>query len=174
MEGKQVIDAEEMVTKIKAAVDARIYPETVLIVRTDAIGMYGFEEALRRGEMYIEAGADVLFIEAPANKDQIKKIPSCFSRPCLINMAFVNQNDVDVRTLKRWGYAIAIYPIVALLGAIAGCFRMFNSLKTTGKQGNWRDIPFDFDELNQFFGLDKFKKLERKFSLKFQNKERAD
>jgi len=81
MEGKQVIEASEMVDKIKAALDARINPDTLLIVRTDAIATHCFEEAIHRGELYAEAGADIIFIEAP-DKKQIDKIPSLISKTC--------------------------------------------------------------------------------------------
>ncbi|MEJ2718329.1 MAG: isocitrate lyase/PEP mutase family protein, partial [Deltaproteobacteria bacterium] len=79
MEGKHVIEAEDMVRKIRAAVDARVNPDTVLIIRTDALATHGFEAAVSRGNLYVEAGADILFIEAPTSIEQMREIPRLFS-----------------------------------------------------------------------------------------------
>ena len=88
MEGKQVIPQEEMVQKIRAAVDARQDPDFVLIARTDAAAVTGFEDALTRGKAYREAGADVVFIEAPRSKQELETIASTFSDvPLLFNWA---------------------------------------------------------------------------------------
>lgn len=164
MEGKKVIPKEEMVSKIKAAVDARIYLETVLVIRTDAIATDGLEEALRRGEMYGEAGADVLFIEAP-NPEQMSEIPSRMTFPCLYNMALPNK-DISIKDLEKMGYAIVIYPIMTLHAAIGGCFEVCNVLREEGIYRGSKDMPFTFDQLNEFLGLDKFGELDRKFALK--------
>jgi 2,3-dimethylmalate lyase len=163
MEGKQVIEAEEMVGKVKAAVDARINPHTVLVIRTDAIGVHGFEEALSRGHLYAEAGADVLFIEAPANEEQLRKIPQLFSKPCLINMALPHPG-LDVKMLGDIGYRIAIYPLVTLVGALDGCIRMCKSLLAQGKMDDIRTWPFDLEALNQFLGIEKYREIERRFA----------
>ncbi len=162
MGGKKVIRAEEMVAKIKAAVDARICQETVLVIRTDAIATHGLEEAIRRGRMYAEAGADVLFIEAPSPR-QMKTIPSRFSKPCLLNMPFPNR-EITLKAIEKMGYRIALYPIITLLGAISGSIRMCKLLIGEGKFQRPVDLPFDFEELHSFLGLDKFKKLEQKFA----------
>lgn len=161
MKGKRVIAREEMIAKIKAAVDAKIYTETILVIRTDAIATDGFEEALRRGEMYAEAGADVLFIEAPTPK-QIRDIPSRLSKPCLYNMAIPNE-DIEIKGLEEMGYAIALVPTMTLHAAIGGCFKMCKSLLEEGKYRGSEDMPFSFEQLNEFLGLDKFGRLERKF-----------
>jgi 2,3-dimethylmalate lyase len=170
MEGKQVIDAEEMVGKIKAAVDARVHSDTVLIVRTDSIATDGFEEAIRRAGLYAEAGADVLFVEAPDN-GQMSLIPSLIPRPCLINMAFSDQS-FSVNDLEEMGYSIAIYPTVTLFGAIEGCMRTCESLITNGKEGNSKDMPFDFEQLNHFLGIGKYRELETKFASNNHHKRR--
>jgi 2-methylisocitrate lyase-like PEP mutase family enzyme len=162
MGGKKVIRAEEMVAKIKAAVDARIYQETVLVIRTDAIATHGFEEAIRRGKMYAEAGADVLFIEAPSPR-QMKGVPLRFSKPCLLNMPFPNR-EITLKAIEKMGYRIALYPTITLLGAISGSIRMCKLLIGEDKFQRPDNIPSDFEELHRFLGLDKFKELERKFA----------
>lgn len=161
MDGKMVIEAEEMVAKVKAAVDARENSDTLLIIRTDAIATHGFEEAIRRGQMYAEAGADVIFVEAPT-EEQMKQIPSRFSKPCLLNLPFPDR-DIGVKTAEEWGYRLILYPLVTLLGTIGGSLTMCKTLFEEGRLGN-PNIPFNFIELHQFLGLDKFKQLEKKFA----------
>jgi 2-methylisocitrate lyase-like PEP mutase family enzyme len=163
MQGKKVIPAEEMVWKIKAAVDARVDPETILVIRTDAIAVEGFEKALERGTMYAESGADVLFIEAPATDEQVRQIPRHFSKPCLLNKAH-SARDIGLKELEGMGYAIVIFPTVTLLGAIEGSFRMCKSLMEEGRQKPVKDLPFGPEDLNQLFGLARYRELEKKFS----------
>jgi methylisocitrate lyase len=163
MKGKKVIPGEEMIAKIKAAVDAKIYTETILVIRTDAIATDGFEEALRRGEMYAEAGADVLFIEAPTSK-QMREIPSRITKPCLYNVAHPNE-DIEIKDLEEMGYAIALVPTMTLHAAIGGCFKMCKSLLEEGKYRGSEDMPFSFEQLNEFLGLDNFGQIEKKFVL---------
>jgi len=162
MEGKQVIEAGVMVDKIKAALDARNNPETLLIVRTDAIATHGFEEALYRGELYAQAGADIIFIEAP-NEKQIDKIPKLISSPCLLNMALPNQN-LKNEDIKAMGYAVVIYPAITLLGMIGGCVQIMKQLEEKGNMVVPSEFNFDFAQLNNFLGLEKYKNLEQKYS----------
>jgi 2-methylisocitrate lyase-like PEP mutase family enzyme len=163
MQGKKVVPAEEMVWKIKAAVDARVNPETVLIIRTDAIAVEGFEQAMHRGNLYADSGADVLFIEAPATEEEVRRIPRSFSKPCLLNKAH-SAHDLSLKTLEEMGYAIVIFPSATLLGAIEGSFRMCKSLLEEGKQMPVKDLPGGPGGLNQFLGLARYRELERKFS----------
>ena len=163
MEGKTVIDAAEMVSKIKAAADARNNSDTVLVIRTDAIATHGLEEAIYRGQLYADAGADVIFIEAPDRK-QMEKIPSHVSKPCLLNIPFPSQ-DISVKAIGEMGYRIALYPLVTLIGTIGGCLKMCKSLFEEGRLEN-AGIPFNFKELHEFLGLEKFRELEQRYSIK--------
>ncbi len=162
MEGKQVIEASEMVDKIKAALDARINPDTLLIVRTDAVATHGFDEAIQRGELYGEAGADIIFIEAP-NEKQVVKIPKLISRPCLLNMALPNQK-LKNKAIKNMGYALALYPAITLLGVLGGCIQMMKKLNENGNMQVPSEFNFDFAQLNNFLGLERYRNLEKKFS----------
>jgi 2-methylisocitrate lyase-like PEP mutase family enzyme len=164
MEHKQVIEAGEMVDKVKAAVDARTNDQTVLVVRTDAAATHGYEEALARSVLYAEAGADMLFIEAP-QPDQVKEIPSRFSKPCVLNMGFHLYN-LDVKALQDMGYAMVLYPGLLLIGVIGGCLKNSRALQEERKYLNPQDLPFTFEEFNQFLGLDTFRKLEGQYSRK--------
>jgi 2-methylisocitrate lyase-like PEP mutase family enzyme len=162
MTGKAVVDAAEMVAKIKAAVDARVYPETIIIGRTDACSVHGFDEAVRRAHLLVEAGADVLFIESLSNVDQIKKVPKLFSKPCLINMGFISK-ERTVDEMKEAGYALAIFPALTLEGSIQGAFNMCKALREE-KRVPELDTPFHIDELNRLLGLDAYKELEKKLT----------
>jgi 2-methylisocitrate lyase-like PEP mutase family enzyme len=165
MEGKQVIDAHDMVGKIKAAVDARLNSDTRLIIRTDAIACEGFEEAIARGHLYADAGADVLFIEAPSDPDQIARVPKLLSKHCLINMA-LGYPDIDLEYLERLGYRIALYPIVTVVGTLRGCVEMCQSLLSKGKMEDPSTWPLDFDGMNRLLGIEEYKAIESKFAVK--------
>jgi 2-methylisocitrate lyase-like PEP mutase family enzyme len=162
MEGKRVISSEEMVGKVKAAADARLSSETLLVIRTDALKTHGFEEAICRAEMYAEAGADILFVEAPTSEEQVRKIPKLLGKPCLLNMAF-GKEPLSLKTVEEMGYAIVIYPTVALVGAVEGAFRMCTSLMEGAQQPQPADLELTFDQLNKICKLAKFQELERKF-----------
>jgi 2,3-dimethylmalate lyase len=163
MEGKTVIAAEEMVSKIKAAVDARNNLDTILVIRTDAIATHGIEEAIRRGQLYCEAGADVIFVEAPDRK-HMEKIPSKFTQPSLINIPFSNQ-DISVKAIEKMGYKVALYPLVTLIGTIGGCLKTCKALIEEGRLET-AGMPFNFKELHEFLGLGKFRNLEEHFTPK--------
>jgi 2-methylisocitrate lyase-like PEP mutase family enzyme len=165
MEGKQVIEVEEMVGKIKAATDARINQDTVLIARTDAIACEGFEKAISRGHLYAEAGADVLFIEAPSDADQIGHIPKLLPKHCLMNMA-LGYPDMDMEVLERLGYRIALYPVVTLVGVLRGCIEMCQSLLSKGMMEDSSTWPLDFDGMNRLLGIEKYKDIESKFAVR--------
>lgn len=105
----------------------------------------------------------MLFIEAPANDEQLRKIPQLFSRPCLANMA-VPHPDLDLKGLGDIGYRIALYPLVTLVGALDGCTRMCKSLLANGRMEDVRTWPFDLEAVNQFLGIEKYRDIERRFA----------
>ena len=111
LEGKTVIPTGEFVEKIHAAVDARRDPELVIIARTDARGPLGFDEAIRRANAYAEAGADLIFVEAPRSEDEIARIPKEVSGPVMYNLVTRGHSPtVNYDQLSAWGYALAIVP----------------------------------------------------------------
>ncbi len=163
MAGKSVIDAKEMVAKIKAAVDARIDPNFLIIARTDALATHGFEQAIERGQMYAQAGADILFIEAPINKEQVEQIPRLLSpRPTLLNLAPRTPN-FSREEIENMGYAVAIYPGVCLAAVISACTEEVKRLKETGKSRDWGDSLQSFLDLNNFLGVNYYNELEQKY-----------
>jgi 2,3-dimethylmalate lyase len=161
MEGKRVIDTAEMIGKIKAAVDARQDEEFLIIARTDVLAIGGFDQAVERGQRFAEAGADILFVEAPVDREQVAKIPKLLrSRPLLLNLAPKTPN-FSVQEMKAMGYAIALYPGVCLIGAIRGCIEEIKRLKETGMQIDFKDMITTFGELNKFLGVSYYSNLEK-------------
>lgn len=159
MEGQRLIPAEEMAAKIRAAVMARKDPELVIIARTDAISAEGFDEAIRRGNLYRQAGADLLFIEAPTTVDQLARIPGLIDGPTLVNVA-PRTPYLHIREYGEMGYAMAIYPPISITCVYAALREKLMELKRDGinKDGGHGGVPFE--ELVDFLGLTKYRNLE--------------
>lgn len=138
--GKGVVELSEMVGKIHAAVDARADESTMVIARTDAAAVHGLEDAIERAMAYAEAGADVLFIEAPTNRDDLLRLPGLVAMPQVANM--VEGGRTPLLTLDELSeFSIVLYANVALQAAIFGMTRVLSSLKNTG------DLRASLDEL---------------------------
>ena len=119
IQGKRLLSMEQMEANIRAAAENRINPETFIIARTDAREVYDLDEALRRGERYVRAGADGLFVEAPVNIDELEKIGRAFEVPQLANMLEGGRTPVlTPAELEQIGFRIAIYGISLLMHAV--------------------------------------------------------
>jgi len=165
---KSVIPIEEMAGKIKAAVDARSSKDFLIIARTDAIAVDGFEPAMERVHRYIDAGADLTFVEAPESVEEIRKIPQQLSVPQVINVVVGGKTPVLAQEeLAKIGFGLVLYANVALQGAIAGMQAALKVLKTAGRMDEAGGMvasfaerqrlvkkPF-FDELDEKYGGDK-------------------
>jgi len=153
--GKRVIPASEMVAKIKAACDARRDKDFVLIARTDAIAVEGMDRALERAEQYREAGADVLFIEAPIGLEQVEIICQRFKGvPLLYNMAASGKTpDLGAEELGRLGFKLSIYPNWLLLAAIPAMQQLLRELQRTGSIAHLRDQVATFKTFTEIAGL---------------------
>ena len=154
MRGKTVIPTAEMVGKIHAALDARLDAQTLIIARTDALAVLGFEEALERAERYLEAGADALFIEAPKTLQQMQIISERFAGrlPLVHNLVEGGQSPVaDAQALQALGYSMALYP-AALLHAFVP--RAQSLLQSIGASGSTQGIEelIDLDRINTLLG----------------------
>lgn len=164
MEGKQVVRAGEFVQKIKAAVDARRNNEFIIIARTDARAVHGFEEAVRRANLYVEAGADVIFIESPFTREEMTEIPKLVKAPCLINMAGPASKTpaLPSEELRRMGYKIAIYPAIVMDAVVTSIRQALKRLKEEG-------ISWDLNNLvgpHRFFeamGIETWRAYEKKY-----------
>lgn len=161
MEGHRLISTDEMVAKIRAAVASRRDQDLVLIARTDAISAEGFDKAIRRGNRYLEEGADVIFVEAPTTLDQLKKIPKLIKGPVLINIA-PKTPVLHYKMYEEMGYSIAIYPPISLTASYVAIREKLMELKRNGfmKEGAHGGVPFE--ELLNFLGLKRFRDLEEK------------
>lgn len=152
---KSLISRAEMVGKIAAMADARASDETLIIARTDAIAVEGFDAAAERAEAYIDAGADVLFVEAPRSGDELARVAALFSSriPLLANMVEGGATPMkDASTLQAMGFSIAIFPggIVRALARTAQEY--YTSLHAHGSNLPFQDRMFDFDGLNKVIG----------------------
>ncbi len=165
--GKRVIPVAEMVAKIKAACDARRDDDFVIISRTDAIAVEGMEAALERGERYREAGADVVFIEAPIGRPQVEQIAARFKGvPLLYNMASSGKTpDLPADELGRLGFKLAIYPNWLLLAAIPAMQNLLRELKRTGSIAELRHQVATFKQFTEVAGLPEIQVLENLYGV---------
>jgi 2-methylisocitrate lyase-like PEP mutase family enzyme len=165
MEGKRLIPSAAMVNKIKAALDARVDESFVLVARTDAIAVEGFAAALDRAGSYVEAGADVIFVEAPTTLEQCRVIPRSVSAPTLFNWAYGGKSpELSLDEITDCGFRLAIFPDT--LFAVASALEDFyGSLKRTGTIAEYaqRSGMMNFGAFNALIGLDKVAALDRRF-----------
>ncbi len=154
MAGKQVITTAEMVGKIHAALDARRNPDTIIVARTDALAVNGFEDALERGEMYLEAGADALFIEAPKTRGQMQQISSRFGEriPLVHNLVEGGGSPVaDANALTELGYRMALYPAALLHLFVPQAQALLRHIREQGST-HTRDDLIDLTQINEILG----------------------
>jgi 2-methylisocitrate lyase-like PEP mutase family enzyme len=162
---KSVIPVEEMAGKIKAAVDARNSADFLVVARTDAVAVEGFEPAIERAQRYIEAGADVTFVEAPERADELRKIPRLLSVPQVINVVVGGRTPVFSQAeLAKMGFGLVLYANVALLGAIAGMQAALKQLKTTGRMDESSPMVASFAERQRLVKKPLFDELEGKYA----------
>lgn len=152
---KTLISKSEMVGKLQGMADARNSDETLIIARTDAIAVEGFEAAIERAEAYVEAGADVLFIEAPRSSDELNRVANHFRGriPLLANMVEGGATPIkSADDLEHLGFDIVIFP-GGIVRALAHCAKAYYaSLKANGSNTPFKDHMFDFDGLNEVIG----------------------
>ena len=137
LDGKQVISISDMVSKIKAAVDARNDPDFTLIVRTDALAVTSWDDTIDRCWQYIDAGADVLFVEAIRSRDQAEALAKLFPVPLLYNFVETGKSPLyDISELEDIGFKIVIYPVSALLTVCNVVSNVMSELKQFGTTGH--------------------------------------
>jgi 2,3-dimethylmalate lyase len=165
LEGKQVIPAEEMAEKIRAAVEARTQPEFVIIARTDARAVEGLERSLRRARMYRQAGADVLFIEALTSEAEAEEAVRAFPGvPLLFNWAEGGKTPpISLDRLTELGYRIVIFPISTLLAATGAMRRVLREIARAGTPAAaMHELP-TFAEFVDFIGLPQVRDAEQRY-----------
>ena len=162
---KSVIPADEMACKIKAAVDARVCEDFVIIARTDALAVEGFEAAIERAERYIQAGADVTFVEAPENIDLMRDIPRRLSVPQVVNVVVGGRTPVLAqKELAAMGFGLVLYANVALQGAIAGMQQALRHLKDHGRIDETNPQVASFEERQRLVKKSFYDQLDNKYS----------
>lgn len=161
MEGKQVIPTEEMVAKIKAALDARTDPDFIIMARTDALAVYGIEEAIHRGNLYREMGADLIFIEAPQTIEDMKKINREINAPTLANNIEGGKTPLlTAKELERIGYNVVVFPISSTYCIAKAVMDLMEELKEKGTTESFLDRMIPFSYFNELVGLQDIRKKE--------------
>ena len=166
-EGKKVIPAEEHAAKLRAAVDARDNDDLVIIARTDARAPLGLDEAIRRGRMYRDAGADVIFVEAPQSLDELRAIKSAIpDAPLFANMVEGGKTPLlSYQELQALGFKMVVFPLSALLAAtkaIEGVYRELFETKTTA---GVVDRLTPFHEFEEIVGVPELRALEERYGV---------
>ena len=164
LEGKKLIKKQEMVQKIRAAIEARRDDDFVIIARTDAQAVYGLDDALERGQAYAEAGADVIFIESPASIDEMKRIAESLKVPLLLNRGGGKKTPwLSASEIEALGFKIVVFPGDAQKAAGKAMLDTLRILKETGNTASIQDRMLSFEERNEISGLRQYYELEAKF-----------
>lgn len=165
LDGKALIPADEMAGKLKAALDTRTSPDTLIIARTDAVAVEGFERAIERASLYKEAGADMLFVEAPKSRDDLARIAKALPGvPLMANMVEGGKTPIlPAAELEAIGFSLVIFPggIVRALGHMASEY--YASLAEKGTTEPYRNRMLGFEELNRVVGTPEMIALGKKY-----------
>lgn len=171
MAGKELIDADEMVQKVRAAAQGRTNPDFVIMARTDAAGPIGIDEAIRRANLYADAGADLLFADAVLSEADIATLCKGVSGPVLVNMGFGVRTRsttplLSPARLQELGVAVVIYPRMLTAASLMGMRNAMTALLEGAKSGQAVDRPdlaVSFEELNQLMDLDEIQEVEGRY-----------
>jgi 2-methylisocitrate lyase-like PEP mutase family enzyme len=166
LKDKALIGRAEMVGKIKAALDARVSTDTLLIARTDAVAVEGFDAALDRADAYAEAGADLIFVEAPRDRAQLAAIARRFAgrKPVMANMVEGGSTPIlSASELQTLGFQLVIFPGGTVRALAAALQDYFANLKAHGTTAPFKDRMLDFAGLNRLLGTDDFLARGKKF-----------
>lgn len=163
-EGKQLVSKSEMVGKIKAAVDTRSDPDLVIIARTDSRAVEGFEAAIDRMNAYLEAGADVGFVEAPQTVEEMERIPRSLSKPALVNIFEGGKTPpLPAKQLETMGYRLGIYPSQTHRAAIYAAQEVLAVLKRDGDTAAIEHRLASFNDREKAVDTARWRELERKY-----------
>jgi carboxyvinyl-carboxyphosphonate phosphorylmutase len=167
MSGKLLVGPDEMVGKLRAAVEARRDPDLLIIARTDAVAVTGVDDAIARATAFAEAGADVLFVEAPTSEEDIARVAKELSRvaPLVFNWAEGGRTPpLSLERIGELGFSLVIYPIGTLLAATAGIRALLATLKSDGTPVSALPSLPGFDEFTDLIGLPEIQELEQRYS----------
>ena len=166
MAGKEVIPATEMVGKIHAFLDARRSDDTLLVARTDALAVNGFEDALERARLYLEAGADLLFVEAPETVEQMREIGTRFGKrvPLVHNLVEGGLSPVlSSDGMLNFNYRVALFPVALIHQFIPLSQQLLSHLQQEGQTANYPGTMIELSETNALLGADELMALSERF-----------
>ncbi|MDD2546418.1 MAG: isocitrate lyase/PEP mutase family protein [Burkholderiaceae bacterium] len=162
--GKEVISTEEAVGKIKAAVDARRDPDLLIMARTDAAATHGFEAAVERAQRLPEAGADLLFVEAVTQAEQVRALPQRLAKPQLMNMVLGGKTPIfNAHQLAELGFGIVLYANAALQGAVMGMQKALTTLRDEKEVQEASGLVTPFAERQRLVGKPEWDALEARY-----------
>ena len=163
--GKEVISTEEAVDKIKAAVDARRDGNLLIMARTDAAATHGFEAAVERAQRFAEAGADILFVEAVTEAEQVRALPQRLPTPQLMNMVIGGKTPIfNADQLGELGYGIVLYANAALQGAVMGMQKTLATLRDAKEVREDSGLVTPFAERQRLVGKGEWDALEKRYA----------
>jgi 2-methylisocitrate lyase-like PEP mutase family enzyme len=161
MEGKDVIPAKEMAAKVKAAVDARTDEDFMIMARTDALAVNGLDDAIMRGNIYREAGADIIFVEAPNTVDEMRKITSQVKAPTMANNIEGGKSPLlSAAELQEIGYSSVVFPVAATYAVAQAVMGLMQTIKQSGTSLGFQDQMLDFGQFAELIGLSELRELE--------------
>ena len=163
--GKEVISTEEAVNKIKAAVDARRDADLMIMARTDAAATLGFEAAVERAQKFAEAGADILFVEAVTQAEEVRALPQRLPQPQLMNMVIGGRTPIfNAQQLGELGYGIVLYANAALQGAVVGTQKALTVLRDEKEVQEASGLVTPFAERQRLVGKPEWDALEKRYT----------
>lgn len=163
MANKEVISAHDAALKVAAAVAARENPDTVIIARTDAIGPLGLDEAIKRARMFGDAGADILFIDAPQSLEQLTTIGKSLKGPLMVNMSEAGLTPaMSAPEFHALGFGIVAFPTAALRVAANSINQLYADLKAKEDTRPWMDRMLTLDDLNKLVNIDQYLEIDNR------------
>lgn len=163
-EGKAVVKQEEMVSKVKAAVDAREHADFLVIARTDAVAVEGIDAAIARAAAYAQAGADLTFVEAPESLEGLRRVPRELACPQVVNVVIGGKTPtLSAAEFGAMGFGMVLYANAALQGAVRGMTLALQSLRDNGRLDEASDLVASFAERQALVRKDEFDALDRRY-----------
>ena len=161
MEGKRVIPAADMVAKLKAALDARVDADLIVCARTDSRAVHGLDDAIERCQLYREAGADLLFVDAPVSVEELRRVCSEIDGPCFANLVEGGKTPIlSARQLEAMGFAAVTWPVSASYAIARAVAEVYAALLRDGTTNAVRDRMLDFAAFNSLIGLEQVREAE--------------
>ncbi len=163
--GRRVVPIADAARRIKVAAEARSSTDFLIIARTDARTSLGLDEALRRGEAFLKAGADVLFIESPESEEEMAKIGRTFDVPLVANMVEGGRTPIlDRAELERLGFKLAIFPVSGMLAAAAALHSVYSEIRSKGSSKTWSGEMYAFNDFSRLMGFERVWAFDREHS----------